>query len=207
MLDGDLSYLAVQGAPTLLWVLNTEADLFRMASRVLLPRGGSLVQIVEARWTLDVREPRSAGRLQEDSGRASALARARVDSSLLQATEGVLLASIPRTARVSRKELKAPEVKYQGDPQFKPIDGSQGVQQAVNTDKDIVKFGDLYYLCFQGVWFMSRAAEVPWEVASSIPQEIYTIPASSSISNVTYMTVEDSNDGRVTFRTWPRTPV
>ena len=52
----------------------------------------------------------------------------------------------------------------------------KGVEQAVNTDKDIVKFGDLYYMCFQGVWFMSRAATGPWEVASTIPQEIYTIP-------------------------------
>src|SRR5262249_46463177 len=107
-----------------------------------------------------------------------------------QATEAVLLASIPQTARVNRKEVKAPEVQYQGDPQFKPIEGSQGVQQAVNTDKDIVKYGDLYYMCFQGVWFMSRAATGPWEVADSIPKEIYTIPASSPVHNVTYVTVE-----------------
>ena len=32
-----------------------------------------------------------------------------------QATEAVLLASIPRTARVNKKELKAPDVVYQGD--------------------------------------------------------------------------------------------
>ena len=118
-----------------------------------------------------------------------------------QATEAVLLASIPRTARVNKKELKAPDVVYQGEPQFKPIDGSKGVQQAVNTDKDIVKYGDLYYMCFQGVWFMSRAATGPWEVASSIPQEVYTIPASSPVHHVTYVTVEDDddNDEWVTF--------
>ena len=109
-----------------------------------------------------------------------------------QATEAVLLASIPRTARVNKKELKAPDVIYQGDPQFKPIDGSKGVQQAVNTDKDIVKYGDLYYMCFQGVWFMARAATGPWEVATTIPQEIYTIPASSPVHNVTYVTVVET---------------
>ena len=116
-----------------------------------------------------------------------------------EATEAVLLATIPRTARVSKKELKAPEVVYQGEPQFKPIEGSTGVQQAVNTDKDIVKYGDLYYMCFQGVWFMSRAATGPWEVASSIPQEVYTIPASSPVHHVTYVTVEDNDDEWVTF--------
>ena len=117
-----------------------------------------------------------------------------------QATEAVLLASIPRTARVSRKELKAPDVSYQGEPQFKPIEGSQGCEQAVNTDKDIVKYGDLYYMCFQGVWFMSRAATGPWEVATSVPQQIYTIPASSPVHHVTYVTVEEDDDDEwVTF--------
>ena len=56
-------------------------------------------------------------------------------------------------------------------------------------------------MCFQGVWFMSRAATGPWEVASSIPQEIYTIPASSSVHHVTYVTVveDDDDDEWVTF--------
>ena len=35
-----------------------------------------------------------------------------------QATEAVLLAQIPQTARVNKKELKAPDVGYQGDPKF-----------------------------------------------------------------------------------------
>ena len=83
---------------------------------------------------------------------------------------------------------------YQGEPEFKPIAGTTGVEQAVNTDKDIVKYGDLYYMCFQGVWFMSAAATGPWEVATSIPQEIYSIPASSPVHHVTYVTVEDDDD-------------
>jgi hypothetical protein len=33
-----------------------------------------------------------------------------------QATEAVLLAMVPRTARVNKKELKAPDVAYQGEP-------------------------------------------------------------------------------------------
>ena len=63
-----------------------------------------------------------------------------------QAAEAVLLASIPRTARVNKKELKAPEVTYQGSPQFQTIEGATNVERAVNTDKDIVKHGDLYYM-------------------------------------------------------------
>jgi len=95
-----------------------------------------------------------------------------------QAAEAVLLASIPQTARVSRKEVKAPEVAYQGDPKFEPIP-STSVARAVNTDKDIIKVGDLYYLCFDGVWFVSKAPTGPWTVADSIPKTIYEIPVSS----------------------------
>ena len=41
---------------------------------------------------------------------------------------------------------------------------------------------------------MSKAATGPWEVASSIPQAIYTIPASSSSHHVTYVTVVEDDD-------------
>ena len=84
--------------------------------------------------------------------------------------------------------------------EFKPIEGAQGnLQQAVNTDKDIIKFGDVYYMCFQAVWFMSKSPTGPWDVASSIPKEIYTIPTSSPVNHVTYVTVEDNDDEWVTF--------
>ena len=78
-----------------------------------------------------------------------------------QATEAVLLAQIPQTARVSKKGVQAPEVVYQGgQPEFQPIEKTT-VQRAVNTDKDILKVGDLYYMCFQGVWFMSTDGHGP----------------------------------------------
>ena len=77
-----------------------------------------------------------------------------------QAAEAVLLAQVPQTARVNKKEVKAPEVAYQGDPKFEPIEKTK-VEHAVNTDKQVIKFGDLYYLCFQGVWFMSKSATGP----------------------------------------------
>src|SRR4029078_73723 len=117
-----------------------------------------------------------------------------------QAAEAVLLASIPQTARVNKKELKAPELAYQGDPQFQPIEQTS-VQRAVNTDKDGFKVGDSYYMCYQGVWFVGKTANGPWEVANSVPQQIYEIPVSSPANHVTYVTVEDddSNDEWVTY--------
>src|SRR5262249_53521907 len=96
--------------------------------------------------------------------------------------------------------IKPPEVAYQGDPQFQPIESTQ-VSRAVNTDKDIIKVGDLYYMCFQGVWFVSRSASGPWEVTGSVPQQIYEIPPSSPAYNVTNVTVVEDNSDAVVFAT------
>ena len=75
------------------------------------------------------------------------------------------------------------------------------MQTAVNTDKDVFKVGDLYYLCFQGVWFMSTTASGPWQVTGDVPKAIYTIPVSSPSYNVTYVTVQESNNDAVVFAT------
>jgi hypothetical protein len=115
-----------------------------------------------------------------------------------QAAEGVLLAQVPQTARVKKKELKAPEVVYQGEPKFQPVEKTK-VERAVNTDKSIIKVGDMYYMCFEGVWFMGSSPTGPWTVASKVPGEIYEIPISSPAHTVTYVTVEDDDDEWVTF--------
>ena len=117
-----------------------------------------------------------------------------------EAAEAVLLAQIPQTARVDKKQVKAPEVQYQGEPQFQPIEQTT-VSRAVNTDKDIIKVGDLYYMCFQGVWFMGRSPNGPWEVTGSVPGQIYEIPVSSPSYNVTNVTVVEDNSDAVVFAT------
>jgi hypothetical protein len=72
---------------------------------------------------------------------------------------------------------------------------------AANASNDIIKVGDLYYMCFQAVWFVSSKPQGPWEVTSSLPSAITTIPASSPVHHVTYVTVQQSApaDPWVTF--------
>jgi len=97
-----------------------------------------------------------------------------------EASDAVLLAQIPTTAIVNIKEAEAQvKVQYDGDPKFKPIE-STPLSYATNTQDKVIKFGDIYYLCFQAVWFMSTTPTGPWKVASSVPKEIYTIPPSSA---------------------------
>jgi hypothetical protein len=201
LLQGDPSYQLVTGT-RLLWVSNTESDLFR------LEKSGPLFYLVSGRW---FSAPGYSGpwtfatpTLPEDFKKIPlSHPRSRVLASVPgtdQAAEAVLLAQVPQTARVEKKLVKAPDVEFQGDPVFQPIEKTT-VSRAVNTDKDIIKVGDLYYMCFQGVWFVSRNPSGPWEVTGSVPNQIYEIPASSPAYNVTNVTVVQDNSDAVVFAT------
>jgi hypothetical protein len=194
LLSGGPNYVPVPNT-SLLWVSNTESDLFRMGTT------GSVYYLVAGRWfsAPDFKGPWTFATpaLPEDFKKIPLEhARSRVLASVPgtdRAAEAVLLAQIPNTARVNKKEAKAPEVAFQGHPEFAPIERT-AVQRAVNTDKDIIKVGDLYYMCFQGVWFVAKDSAGPWDVANSVPSEIYSIPISSPSHHVTYVTVEDDDE-------------
>src|SRR5262245_24596792 len=201
LVQGEPKYVPVTGT-RLQWVSNTESDVFRMGTT------GPIYFLISGRW---FSAPNFTGpwtfatlNLPDDFKKIPVShERSRVLASVPgtdQAAEAVLLAQIPQTARVSKKEIKAPDVEYDGEPKFEPIEKTT-VSRATNTDKDIIKVGDLYYMCFQGVWFMGRSPEGPWEVTGSVPGQIYEIPISSPAHNVTYVTVEDDSNDAVVFAT------
>jgi hypothetical protein len=112
-----------------------------------------------------------------------------------EANDAVLLAQVPNTVIVDRAKAEAEvAVSYDGEPKFDPIEDTS-LSYASNTQDKVIKVGDLYYLCFQGVWFMSTAPSGPWKTADSVPQEIYTIPSSSPVYNVTYVTQTTTTTG------------
>jgi hypothetical protein len=115
-----------------------------------------------------------------------------------EAKDAVLLAQVPTTMTVNAKEAAAKvKVEYAGDPKFEPIKGTS-MEYATNTQDKVIKIGDVYYLCLQSVWFMSPNPQGPWTTCTSVPQEIYTIPSSSPVYNVTYVTQAANPDGTVT---------
>ena len=192
---GAPQYIPVPGTK-LLWVENTESDLFRNGG------AGLFYYLVAGRWfsspsllgpwtfatpTL----PPEFKKIPVEHPRSRVLASVPGTD---QAAEAVLLASVPQSARVNRKEVKAPEVLYQGNAEFQPIETTD-VSRAVNTDKDVIKYRDSYYLCYQGVWFKSNTPTGPWALADEVPDEVYKIPPSSSSYHVTYVKeVEDEDD-------------
>ncbi len=114
-----------------------------------------------------------------------------------ESKDAVLLAQVPTTVEVNPATAAAQvNVVYSGPPEFKPIEGTS-LSYAINTADKVIKVGDVYYLCLQGIWFMSPNPQGPWQTATSVPQQIYTIPASSPVYNVTYVTQTTTSSGSV----------
>jgi hypothetical protein len=108
-----------------------------------------------------------------------------------QASDAVLLAQVPTTAIVNRAAAEASvRVAYAGPPQFVTIP-STTMYYAVNTPDKVIRVGSIYYLCFQGIWFVSTNPNGPWKTADSVPAVIYTIPPTSPMYNVTYVIVSN----------------
>ena len=72
------------------------------------------------------------------------------------------------------------------------------MQYGTNTADKVIELEGTYYLCLQGVWFMAPTPTGPWSTCMSVPKEIYTIPSSSPVYNVTYVTQAANPDGTVT---------
>lgn len=107
-----------------------------------------------------------------------------------QAEDAVMDSQIPQTAAIKRSEAKV-EVTYDGAPQFQQIP-STDVQYAVNTDSSVLKIGDRYYVCDNAVWFAGVTPNGPWVVSDRVPDSVKSIPPSSPVYNVRYVTVYES---------------
>ncbi|MFZ0312172.1 MAG: hypothetical protein WAL85_05650 [Candidatus Korobacteraceae bacterium] len=115
-----------------------------------------------------------------------------------EAEDAVLIAQVPTAVTVNAAQAPSEvKVSYVGAPQFAPIEGTT-LLYATNTPNKVIQVGNEYYLCYQGVWFVSFSAQGPWQTAQTVPQVIYTIPPSSPVYNVTYVTQVVATDGYVT---------
>lgn len=105
-----------------------------------------------------------------------------------QAREALAAATTPKTATVNIAEASFTPV-LDGAPEYRAIDGTTMVY-VVNSPVPIIRVGaHSYYAVQNGVWFMAPALSGPWVVATSVPEAIYTIPASSPVHYVSYVRV------------------
>jgi hypothetical protein len=113
-----------------------------------------------------------------------------------QAEEAVIANSIPQTSEIARKDATfTPTI--DGEPVWEPIE-STSLAYVKNSPSPILRVAqDQYYAVHDGVWFVAPLVTGPWIVAVEVPEEIYSIPASSPLHYVTYVRVFNSNEDSV----------
>ena len=132
--------------------------------------------------------PEEFAKIPPDHPRANALVSV---PGTPQAKEALIANSIPQTAAVNRSTAKL-EVTYDGAPQFAPIQGTT-MLYSVNSQPPVISVSPNSFYCVQnGVWFTANAPTGPWTPATSVPPEVYSIPVSSPLHDVTYVYVYDS---------------
>jgi len=132
--------------------------------------------------------PQDFSKIPENSPKAGVLASV---PGTAPAKEALIANSIPQTATITRNQAQL-EVKYDGPPQFKKIEGTE-LQYAVNTATPVIQANDKNYFAVENaVWFVGPAATGPWAVATTVPAAIYSIPPSAPLHYVTYVKVYDS---------------
>jgi hypothetical protein len=200
---GPAELIVTEGAPqfggipglSLEFVKNTSANIFLDVS------SHDYYILVSGRWfrskSLEVGPwefvdgkhlPEDFSKIPENSSKAGVLASVPGTGP---AKEALIANSIPQTATITRSQAHL-EVKYDGSPQFKKIEGTE-LQYAVNTATPVIRVNDKNYFAVENaVWFVGPAPIGPWVVALSVPAEIYSIPPSSSLHYVTYVKVYGS---------------
>ncbi len=181
----------------LLWIKNTESDLFRSATTkdyyYLVSGRWFRASTLEGPWAAVGQDlPKGFAAIPKSHPAASVRVSVKGTS---EAAEAVMLANIPQKAQVNRKDTTV-VVTYDGEPEFVKIEGTR-VYYAKNTAFDVFRVGSRYYACFNGVWFVAKSPNGVWVVSDEVPDAIYKIPASSPKYHVTYVHVYDSTPDTV----------
>lgn len=193
--EGPPQYAAIEGTK-LLYVTNTTGNVFKDSTdnkTYLLVAGRWFRADSESGpWTYVAANalPADFAKIPDDSPKENIKASiAGTD----QAREASIAASIPQVAGVATAGTTMPTPQFDGEPVFKPIEGTS-LAYVSNTPTPIIRVTNTtFFAVVNGVWFTAGAVRGPWAVAQSVPPVIYTIPASSSLYYVTSVRVYDSS--------------
>ena len=192
LLEGPAQLEGIPGT-ALSWVTNTESDLFFYSPTsqwyyLVSGRWFSASSLANGPWTYATTSlPADFSNIPADSPRAAVLSSV---PGTPQANEAVAQAQMPHKADVDIATTTV-NVTYGGPPQFSPITGTS-MQYATNTSYEVIQADGNYYVCSNGVWFVSSSPNGPFAVATMVPQVIYTIPPSSPMYNVTYVQIYET---------------
>jgi hypothetical protein len=188
--QGEPSYNPIPGT-ALEYVANTTGNIFKLNEDYYVLISGRWFKSTSfaGPWTFVAGNelPPDFAKIPIDNPKATVLASV---PGTPEAKEALIANSIPQTATITRSEAKV-TVQYDGEPIFAPIEGT-AMEYASNTSAAVIKTSNSYYCVEAGVWFTAPSPQGPWQVAESVPAEIYDIPPSSPLYYVTYVRIYGS---------------
>jgi hypothetical protein len=105
-----------------------------------------------------------------------------------EAADAVMIAQIPTKTTIDPSAAPSVAITYSGNPVYVAIDGTTLSYVENTNDKVIMVSNNQFYACVGGFWYNASSPQGPWALSTSVPQVIYTIPPSSPVYNVTYVT-------------------
>lgn len=195
LLVGDANLINIGAG--LAYVNNTDSQLFKFADNwyYLVSGRWFVSDSLQGGWQGTTDLPAAFAAIPTDHVMADVLASV---PGTPEAKIAVLDAQIPKKTSLPIDTQLPETVTYTGEPEFVPINGTT-LMRAANTSFDVIQVGDEFYLCYSGTWYDSDSANGPWSVASSVPAEMYSIPASDPAYKVTYVNVVEATPTTVTY--------
>lgn len=195
LLVGDANLINIGAG--LAYVNNTDSQLFKFADDwyYLVSGRWFFSDSLHGGWQATTELPAAFAAIPTDHVMADVLASV---PGTPEAKMAVLDAQIPKKTSLPIDTQLPETVTYTGEPEFVPINGTS-LMRAANTSFDVIQVGDEFYLCYSGTWYDSDSANGPWSVASSVPAEMYSIPASDPAYKVTYVNVVEATPTTVTY--------
>ncbi len=198
LFDGPPEMQSLSGT-NLQFANNSDHDLFLLNGRYYLLLAGSwfTTQDLSRRWNAVEQLPDAFAKIPPDSDKAYVL-------SMVPGTEesriAIIEAAMPRTQSVARDGGDGLQVSYDGEPHFVNISGTP-LYRADNTNKQVLRHNNFYYLCQDAAWYRSASATGPWRPAIEIPSEVSNIPPDDPAYNVTFVKMGnfDNNTGRQAY--------
>jgi hypothetical protein len=172
----------------LLYVTNTEADVIReiptQSIYVLLSGRWFRASSFNGPWKFVRGDqlPMSFRMVPPDSPKGNILASV---SGTDQSDDAIADAEIPQTTAIQRNATDL-DVMWDGLPQFEPIAGTN-MRYGVNTASEVIEADGMYYVCDQGVWFISESPNGPWRVSETRPLGLDDIPPSCPVYDTRYV--------------------
>ena len=198
--DGVPDWAALEGTGSLLYLKNTDANVFvdtnTQQNYVLVSGRWFTSRGLNGAWTYVAAKdlPAAFAQIPNDSPKENV--KASIPGTV-QAKEALIATQIPQTAQVDRaKATFTPQLP--GPPDVQPIE-STSLKYVSNSPTPLIQAPSGAWFALQkAVWFTAPTLQGPWTVAITVPAEIYAIPPSSPVYYATYVRIYDVTPTTVT---------